>query len=191
MEDNYSVDKTFEKADFKTNPLQKGEYENCRFNNCNFSESSIEGSKFIDCHFTGCNLSLAKTDGTCLQNVTFKDCKMLGLRMDRCDAFGLAFSFDGCTLNHSSFYKLKIKKTVFRNCQMHEMDFTEADLSNTILDQCDLTGTTFENTTLEKADFRTAYNYSINPEINAVKKAKFSIPAVIGLLDKYDITIEH
>jgi fluoroquinolone resistance protein len=43
---------------------------------------------------------------------------------------------------------------------------------------------------LEKADFRTAYNYSIDPEKNRIKKAKFSIFGVTGLLDKYDIEIE-
>jgi uncharacterized protein YjbI with pentapeptide repeats len=70
------------------------------------------------------------------------------------------------------------------------VDFTDADLSAAIFDACDLTKSKFENTNLEKADLRTAFNYSINPEINKVKKAKFSLPAVIGLLDKHDIEIE-
>jgi hypothetical protein len=43
---------------------------------------------------------------------------------------------------------------------------------------------------LEKADFRTAFNYSINPETNRIKKAKFSKEGLNGLLDKYDIEIE-
>jgi len=52
-----------------------------------------------------------------------------------------------------------------------------------------LTGAMFESTNLEKADFRSSFHYSINPEINKIKKAKFSLPAVIGLLDKYQIEI--
>jgi fluoroquinolone resistance protein len=44
---------------------------------------------------------------------------------------------------------------------------------------------------LEKADLRTAYNYSIDPSINKIKKAKFSLPGVVGLLSKYDIEIER
>jgi hypothetical protein len=43
---------------------------------------------------------------------------------------------------------------------------------------------------LEKADFRTSYNYSINPEVNRIKKAKFSTAGIAGLLCKYDIEIE-
>jgi hypothetical protein len=52
-------------------------------------------------------------------------------------------------------------------------------------------GSSFENTNLEKADFGTAYNYSINPNLNRIKKAKFSLPAVTGLLDQYDIEITN
>jgi len=49
--------------------------------------------------------------------------------------------------------------------------------------------TVFENTILEKVDFSTSFNYSIDPEMNKIKKAKFSLPEVIGLLNKYDIEI--
>jgi hypothetical protein len=48
----------------------------------------------------------------------------------------------------------------------------------------------FENTNIEKADFRTSFNYSINPEINRIKKAMFSKQGVVGLLNHLDIDIE-
>ena len=69
------------------------------------------------------------------------------------------------------------------------MDLTACDLSQAIFENCDLAGTLFENTILEKTDFRTAYNYSIDPELNKIKKAKFSLPGVLGLLSKYDIEV--
>jgi hypothetical protein len=43
---------------------------------------------------------------------------------------------------------------------------------------------------LTGADFRTAYNYSLDPENNKLKNARFSGPGVLGLLDKYDIKID-
>jgi hypothetical protein len=46
------------------------------------------------------------------------------------------------------------------------------------------------HTVLEKADFRTANNYSIDLELNSVKNAKLSTSGIIGLLDKYHIIIE-
>ena len=186
MTETYIQDKTFD----RNNTLTKGEYENCIFNSCNFADSDLSEFKFIDCTFNGCNLSLMKLNKTAFRDVKFKDSKMLGLRFDTCNEFGLSFSFDGCQLNHSSFYKTKIKKTVFKNSQLQETDFAEADLTSSVFDNCNLTQAVFDHTTLEKADFRTSYNYSIDPEINGIKKAKFSILGISGLLDKYDIDIE-
>ncbi len=51
--------------------------------------------------------------------------------------------------------------------------------------------TLFENTILDKTDFRTAYNFSIDPSINRMKKARFSVSGLPGLLSKYDIEIEY
>jgi len=115
---------------------------------------------------------------------------MLGLQFYDCSEFGLSFRFDNCKLGHSSFYKTKIKKTVFKNSQLEEVDFIECDLASSSFENCNLAKARFENTILENADFRTSYNYSINPEINRMKKAKFSLTQVTGLLDKYDIEID-
>ena len=87
------------------------------------------------------------------------------------------------------FHHLKYKKIVFKNTQLREADFTQCDLTASIFDNCDLTGARFENTILEKTDFQTSFNYSIDPDINKIKKAKFSLAGISGLLDKYDIEI--
>ena len=92
-------------------------------------------------------------------------------------------------LQLSSFYKLKIKKTIFKSTKLEEVDFTETDLSGSVFENCDLHKTIFQQTILQKTDFRTAINYSINPEENNIKKAKFSLPDVVGLLNNYDIEI--
>ena len=109
MEQSYAVNKTFDRVNFEDSPIANGEYENCIFKNCNFSNSNLSGVKFIECQFNECNLSMSKLTGTLFRDVQFKDCKMLGLRFDTCSDFGLSFSFENCTLNHSTFYKKKIK----------------------------------------------------------------------------------
>ena len=184
---NYTEGETFE--NLKNEPLPKGDYENCHFINCDFSGANLSDFAFVDCMFTGCNLSLAKLNKTAFREVRFKDCKMLGLHFEHCNGFGLAFRFEHCILNDSSFYQTKIKQTHFRSCQMLAVDFTETDIAESIFDHCDLQHTTFDRTILEKADLRTAFNYQINPETNRIKKAKFSLPEVVGLLAKYDISI--
>jgi uncharacterized protein YjbI with pentapeptide repeats len=191
MEPIFVADQTYRGVDFKENPLPKGEYENCSFAGCDFSNVNLAGLNFIGCKFTGCNLSLAALTKTAFQRVQFKDCKMLGLRFEACNPFGLSSGFENCGLNHSSFYRLKVKQTVFKNCQLQETDFTEADLTGAVFDHCDLARATFARTVLEKADFRTAYHYSLDPEANRIRKARFSLPQVVGLLGKYDIQIEE
>ena len=124
------------------------------------------------------------------QEVTFADCKMLGMRWDSCNPFGISLGFSNCILSHSSFYKLKIKNTNFKSCQLQEVDFTEAELNNASFDGCDLKGAVFTDTDLQRADFRSAVNFSIDPEANRIRKAKFSQSGLRGLLDKYGIEID-
>jgi fluoroquinolone resistance protein len=198
MKQVFIEEKTFDKIDFTQNPFSKGEYEYCNFVNCNFSHSDLSDIKFLECEFLGCNLSLVNLDRTALKEIKFKDCKMLGLNFGGCNEFGFVVNFDTCILNHSSFsditspmkQRVRLKQTVFKNSQLHEVDFTECDLSSSVFDNCDLTRTIFEYTILEKADFRNSFNYSIDPELNRIKKAKFSQSGIAGLLDKYDIEIE-
>ena len=184
------VNKTYDRIDFKEDPLAKGDYEGCKFTSCDLSNTDLSEIKFIDCEFISCNVSLVKLSKTVFRDVQFVNCKMLGLLFYNGSEFGLSFSFDNCNLDHSSFYKTKIKKTVFKNSQLQEVDFTDCDLANSSFENCNLGKARFENTILEKVDFRTSYNYSINPEINRIKKAKFSLTQVTGLLDKYDIEID-
>ena len=93
-------------------------------------------------------------------------------------------------LKLSTFFKLNLKNTRFRQCDLHEADFTETDLTGAIFEESDLLQAIFFHSNLEKADFRSAFNYSINPETNRLRKARFSLPGVIGLLDTYGIEID-
>lgn len=191
METFFIEDKTFDQIDFTQKPLTKGEYETCTFITCDFSNADLTDIKFSECEFLGCNLSLVKLTKTAFRDIKFKDCKMLGLHFEHCNPFGLSFTIDHCNLTHSSFYQAKLKKTIFKNSQLHDVDFVECELTASVFDNCDMTRATFENTNLEKVDFRTSFNYSINPEINRIKKARFSLSGIDGLLNKYDIEIDR
>lgn len=181
---------TYERVNFTESPLIKGEYENCSFNGCDFSYTDLSEMKFIDCSFKSCNLSLVKLIKTVFRDTQFIECKMLGLHFDDCSRYGLGFSFEGCSLNYSSFVKTRITRTLFKNSQLQEVDFSECDMTGSIFENCDLLRATFNHTIIEKVDLRTAYNYIIDPENNRVKKARFSLPGVTGLLGKYDIDID-
>lgn len=182
-------DQNFEGIDFTAQPLDKGEYESCIFSNCIFSGQDLAHFVFIECEFIHCDLSTVNLKNTAFRDIQFKHCKLLGLHFDDCNDFLFEANFESCILNLSSFYGRKLKKTRFEQCSLREVDFGNADLSEAIFPKCDFLGATFDYTNLEKADFRTAINYSIDPETNPIKKAKFSLDGLVGLLHKYDIKV--
>jgi uncharacterized protein YjbI with pentapeptide repeats len=157
---------------------------------CDLSNSDLSAYIFTECKFIACNLSMAKVVKTAFRDTVFRDCKLLGVHFHTSNEFLFSVTFENCTLNLCAFYNMKLKKMKFSGCTLQEVDFTGADLSSAVFADCDLSRTTFENTNLEKADFRTAVNYSIDPELNRLKKARFSIQGLPGLLDKYDLDVE-
>jgi uncharacterized protein YjbI with pentapeptide repeats len=106
-----------------------------------------------------------------------------------CNTFGLSLKFERCILDNASFYKLKLKGITFKDSKLTETDFTECDLTRAVFADCDLKNAAFDHTNLEQADFRSAKNYTIDPENNKLRKAKFSLHQVGGLLQKYQIEI--
>lgn len=186
----YFDDVTFENADFSIEQLEKGEYDNCRFVHCNFFEADLAGISFSETGFTGSNLSMIKIAQTTFQDIKFKECKLLGIHFEDSSELLFKVDFDQCILNLSSFYKRNLIKTVFNSCSLQEVDFTEADLTQAVFHDCDLARAIFDHTILNKADLRTAAHYSIDPATNSIKKARFSMAGISGLLDKYDIEIE-
>lgn len=180
----------FEKAGIQTTLPASREFENCTFRNCNFFNTDFSGYVFRECRFEECDLSMVKLKNTTLNEVHFEGCKAVGVQFGECNSFLLNLSFDKCDLKLSGFYRLKLKKVKFIACNLQEADFTSADLSQAYLADCDLQRAVFEMTVLEKADFRSAFNFNIDPERNRIKKAIFSRNSIDGLLAKYNIEIE-
>lgn len=190
MDSKYIDDQTFTNINFSKEALPISEYEYCSFLGCDFSNVVLTGQRFLECEFVDCNFSNATLADSSFQTVVFKNCKMLGLQFESCDQFGFAASFGSCQLDHSSFHRMKLNRTSFTDCLMEGVDFSLADLKGSKILDCNLLHAIFQDTILEKVDLRKSVNYIINPEQNRIKNAKFSLPDVIGLLDKYKILID-
>ncbi len=190
MADLFVANEQFAQLDYTKKALPSGEYELCRFIGCDFTKSDLSGSVFYDCEFIDCQLTGVKLMKTAFRDVRFRNCKAEGLHFEHCNDFLFAVSFDTCVLNRSSFYKQKIRNTAFKKSSLQEVDFTGADLTGSDFEACDLRRAVFAHTILEKADFRTAYNYSLDPELNRLSHAKFSLSGIAGLLVKYGVDIE-
>lgn len=186
MSDSYFAEETFKGS----KKIETGYYENCRFLNCILQNFDLSGINFIECEFENCDFSSARLFDTSFKDVIFKSSKLLGLRFEDCNEFLFSIEFHSCNLNLSSFYRMSPKKIAFYDCNLKEVDFTEADLSETMFDTCNLDQAVFKNTNLQKADFKTSTNFLIDPEINSITKAKFSIQSLPGLLYKYELNIE-
>lgn len=158
---------------YEKNWLETGEYEKCSFINCNFYNSDVSEIVFIDCRFESCSLSLINVNEATFNNVEFYNCKMAGVIFENCNDFCLSVDFNYCILSQSSFARKKLRKTSFKDSVLIGVDFSESDLKDSVFSNCNLSGVLFENTILENADFRTSYNYIIDPERNYIKKTKF------------------
>ena len=189
MERVYITDKTFEQIQYAKEPFVKGDYDGCHFRSCDLSNSDLSHCTFIDCTFTDCNLSLAKIIQTSFRDIVFTNCKLTGLHFDYCNTGLFSAAFENCNLTLSCFFQMKLKKINFAGSTLHETDFTEADLSEANLCNCDLFKAVFDHTMLEKTDFRNAVNFSIDPATNKIKKAKFNKENLSGLLGNYDLDL--
>ena len=185
----YKYDQQFEHIHALETPFEVGEYEECVFSHVDFGSANLTDFNFSGCVFEHCNLSGVRLDGAILRDCKFEHCKLLGLRFETCNTLVFSVSFADCLLDHSSFYQLKIKKMPLLRCSLKEVDFTEADLSEVNFADCNLMDALFDRTILEKANFTTAQYYRINPNTNNIKKAKFSLDGLPGLLASYNIEI--
>jgi len=176
-----------ERADFSLERTDRA-YESTEFRACIFND--ISGIAFTDCLFSSCNLSNAQVSKAKAQDLTFRDCKLIGINFYQMLDFGFSLHFENCLLDYASFDKKKMNKSSFKNCRLHGVNFSKADLSKVTMADCDLADAIFDGTNLSGIDFTTNRNFSIDPQLNLVKKTRFSAATLSGLLTKFDIIIE-
>jgi uncharacterized protein YjbI with pentapeptide repeats len=189
LKEQYYEEETFTSLQPTENDLAGKEFELCTFENCNFSEADFSHTKFTECNFINCNLAMVKLTNTSLKTVDFQNCKLTGVDFSECNDFIFAVGFTGSILDFASFIKMEVKNTHFCDCHIHEANFTRSNLENAVFENCDLKGAIFSHTKLMKCDFVSAYNFIIDPNENNVRKAKFSLDGLPGLLQKYRIIV--
>ncbi len=187
---NYILNTEFKGIVYNENEISYKEYENCAFIDCNFTNCIFLAASFIDCKFVNCNFNGAKINHTSLRTVYFNKCKISDVNFAMIDKFIFEIHFKDCNLDFSKFYALKLKGTTFTNTSLVAVDFMAADLSEVVFENCDLYRSEFDKAIANKTNFKTSFNYTINPEKTKIKKAIFSLEGVKGLLYKYDIIVK-
>ena len=153
-----ATDKIYQRISFQLNEIIAGEYENCEFINCSLSGMDLSRIIFIDCKFDTCDLSNISSVKTTLNHCVFTDCKLIGVHFEDINPTLCHLTFKDCDLSYSTFTGMALKKLTLSGCICHEVDFTEADLSESLLENCDLLNARFEFTDLRKANLQSSFN---------------------------------
>ncbi|MVM37821.1 pentapeptide repeat-containing protein [Spirosoma sp. HMF3257] len=165
------------------------EFEHCTFKKLDLSRIECTNSNFINCRFDDCNLTRVGLGNVKLYDVSFFSCKLAYVDFGQCNAFGFHVNFQECQLDNTAFLNRKLKKAKFVDCSIIEAHFIRCELVGALFKNCNLEFAKFDGNDLTQVDFSSSYNIELNPDENKVKKAKFSLQNLPGLLTKYDLII--
>ena len=187
---DYFLDIEYNNLTYGEEEVNFKEFECCTFIHCDFSQCVFLAVTFIDCVFNDCNFNATKINYVALRTVTFNRCGMKEVNFAMCDKLIFDIAFTYCVLDFAKFYTLKLKGTSFMHCSLIAVDFMSADLTEVVFDACDLYRSEFAKAIADKANFKTSYNYTIDPTKTKIKKAVFALEGLKGLLAKYEVVVE-
>jgi uncharacterized protein YjbI with pentapeptide repeats len=167
------------------------EFYRCKIKGCNLTETDLSNCAFEECGFFECNFSNPVIRHLKLINVEFTESKIVGINFYNCDQLLFDCAFIKSNLQNCNFSDLKMKRARFIGCKIDECDFENAYLVEAEFDDSVFRETLFHNCNLEKASFFEAKGYEIDPRNNNVKKAIFSVPDVLSLIESFDVVIKN
>lgn len=188
FDNEFYLNENFSAMEFSNSVLKDTEFTDCSFDKMNFEKTAFKYVRFENCTFSNCNLSLIKITACRFIDCRFTACKMIGINWQEAEA-PVEIMMEGCKLDYSIFYGLDLRRIEIRDSFATEVNFENADLSKGKFNGTDFSLSKFKNSNLSFSDFREATNYDINPEFNRIKKAKFSMPEAMTLLQCFDIEI--
>lgn len=174
--------------------LDECQFEECTFINCTLINTKITRCKFVDCKFKNCKFSNVQSNYSTLLNTTFTGCSLQGINFEAWTT-NAVFStpiqeISDCVLRYCTFAEMKLSKMNYSSCSFCESLFVDCDLRESNFRSSKMAGTSFLRCDLQNADFRDANGYNIDIQSNKLKKAKFSFPDVVDLLNGLEIIIE-
>ena len=188
-------DQVFKELKLDAIQFEASEFVDSTFTACSFVETIFKKCRFVNCVFKRCDFSLSRIPGCSFINSSFGETKLIGVNWAQADwstmDLGKPVQFTKCALNHSTFIGLDLEGLQVLDCNAVNVDFREADLSHADFSGSDLSESLFIHTNLSETDFSQALNYAIDPGLNNIKKAKFSLPEAMSLLYNMDIILPN
>jgi fluoroquinolone resistance protein len=168
---------------------QQAELSGYEFSEINLTDANLKSAMFLECKFTKCNLSNVSLMNVVLKSVQFDGCNLLGVNWTEIRKGG-DYGFSNCKLDYGCFQSIDLRNFKFESCSIREADFSGANLTKASFSNSELSGTSFANVNIEKADFRRARNYFIDPKFAKIKEAKFSFPEALVLIQALGVEVE-
>ncbi|HIW97615.1 MAG TPA: pentapeptide repeat-containing protein [Candidatus Tidjanibacter gallistercoris] len=192
MEKTLVHNKTFRK-ETDTAFLREGTVcDGCTFDRCTVAGRHLNGIVLLDCRFDGCDFSLSSLAGTVTDGVAFSGCKMTGVAFgERSGTCRLSASFAECILDNALFQYLEAPRSMFRHCRMRGTVFDRCMMKETLFEMCDMHEASFSDCDLTGTDFLTSDGFTLDPETNRLRGARFAVASLPGLLAKYRIKTEE
>ncbi|MBJ7449751.1 MAG: pentapeptide repeat-containing protein [Parachlamydiales bacterium] len=177
------------KEDWSKRILKDFEFVDCQFVNCDFTNADFTMATFSNCTMDQCNLSYVKWTTARVMTLTIKSCKCVNNAFYEAIPKFFHLIVEDTLMMTCNFTGMSLIKSKFINCKLMDCFFQEADCKGVTFQGCDLKGSLFFHTNLEKANFKSACNYSISVADNNVKGAQFSYPEAMDLLNGLGIVI--
>ncbi len=186
--------KTLSSITLKNTKITNVEFESCTFKNCNFQETIFSNCVFKDITYINCNCTLVEVEESTIETVKFKNSKATGInwtKMKKNKLFQPSLQFLECKIDFSNFAELNIKHFKAIKSSVKKVNFVHTHLIESDFSKSDLTGTQFLHTNLTKSNFVDTKNYTLDFRCNEIKKATFSFPEVMRVLQPLDIYVDN
>lgn len=169
--------------------VARASYERCRFEKCTLTGARFVDARFTDCVFVGCELTTLGVAGTSLTNVTFTNCRAMGVDWTAAHLLTFSVTFDRCRLDNSMFGGMRLKGLVVSDCSLRGVDFTGCDLTNARFPKSDLGGALVHHATLKGADFSDARGFAFDARTNKAGKTRVSLETAAQMLAEMGLVV--
>ncbi|MFJ2514109.1 pentapeptide repeat-containing protein [Streptomyces griseoviridis] len=113
----------------------------------------LERLRVDSVEFIRCDLASPQWADSRISRSVFRDCKLLGAAFEDVTLDNVLF--ENCKLDYSALTRVRATgPVIFSACSLRETTFAAADLSNTLIDDCDLRLTEFDGGKYRGLDLR-------------------------------------
>lgn len=190
---SYSEQITFQDVILEGETVSDREFTGCRFQNCVLERCKFIRCRFSDCVFSCCRVSELEFKDTILLDCEFEQCHLTGINWSLLVGGGFMFPIalmKQCHLKYNYFTEMNFLKFNFSQNEILSSLFADCNLSESSFKGCGLEKTEFFRCNMTKADFRESTGYQIDLESCKLKKARFSFPEALNLLNGLGILID-